>query len=467
MKKILTLLTCMFLLITCTGCNLEATKNAKASTLINTEAKTAYENGVTASVKLGNPKISHQEGVSYLLIELEADEINENTNSERPPVNLSLVIDRSGSMSGQKIESVKNALYEIATMLNSKDRVMLTVYDDSVQTIYSANNFNKEEFISTVRGIYDGGSTYLEGGLKEGIKNINNNFQTANNTEYLNRVILLSDGMANEGISDPHGLGKIAREASEKNITISTIGVGANYDENIMTKIAEQGRGNYYFLENSKDAERIFSEELNTVLTTVAKNIEVKFNLTTPFKISQAIGYDLESDEYFKPRNLYSGRNVKYLFEVEIKPEVSSYDLEQILQMAIIEITFDDQNENSHNMQIPIHTIITKKQVESLIDETVFEEYMKSDIAQKLWEMDKNLEAIENDEARSVNAENLQKAIEANKMLNGKLDNEVEKLEKNQDYLESIGNEDVQNSSEGKIFKKENQKDAFSKTKQK
>lgn len=198
------------------------------------------------------------------------------------PLNLSLVIDRSGSMSSEnKLGNVLNAAKLIIDKLRPQDRVSVVVYDDKVGVEWASGPVtDKAKIKGRLSEIFPGGSTNLSGGMLEGYKQTKSTYSK----DYLNRVILLSDGQANVGETDPHKLGNIAQDwYLEHNISISTFGVGLDYNEDLMTKLAEKGRGNYYFISNSNAVSGIFEKELSGLLATLVKNLEMKITFPSEY----------------------------------------------------------------------------------------------------------------------------------------------------------------------------------------
>lgn len=208
---------------------------------------------------------------------------------ERAPVNLVLVIDRSGSMSeAGKMEYAKEAAKSIISGLGSGDRIGIVAYSTEVESIYPIQFLkDKQSALSVVDSLYPTDSTNLSGGLTSGIDQL----KSLVNEGYVDRVILLSDGLANVGITDIDELGRIAGRAAEKGVHITTMGLGLNYDENLMMNIAEHGAGNYYFIESPTQLTRIFEKEFGQILATVAKDSVIYLSLAPGVQIKNIYGY--------------------------------------------------------------------------------------------------------------------------------------------------------------------------------
>jgi Ca-activated chloride channel family protein len=170
--------------------------------------------------KLNNPYyLSHSSGNEVLLYcEIKADEVK--LEKERAPLNISLVVDRSGSMSGEKLRYVKKAVEFVIQNLNPGDYLSIVQYDDQVQVLSpSAPVTDKSALLRLVASIREGGSTNLSGGMLEGF----NQVKITRKEGYVNRVLLLTDGLANVGITDPSQLYNIVqRQLQENGIGLST-----------------------------------------------------------------------------------------------------------------------------------------------------------------------------------------------------------------------------------------------------
>ncbi len=235
----------------------------------------------------------------YLQVELFSQEIE---GKERIPLNISLIIDRSGSMASEhKLDYVKEAAEFVVNNLSASDILSLVTYESSVQTLIKAQNADRKEFfLQTIRRITSGGSTNLSGGMLEGYKQTQKNMKEGQ----VNRVLLLSDGLANRGITNRQKLQEICQEKVSQGISISTFGVGAHYNEDLMLGLAEYGNGNYYFIDKPEKIPSIFSQELKGLLAVTAQNIKIDIEPHDGVTIEKVYGYISESSENLTTINI-------------------------------------------------------------------------------------------------------------------------------------------------------------------
>ncbi len=195
---------------------------------------------------------------------------------QRPAVNIALVLDRSGSMNGTKIEQEKAAAQEALNRLGLKDIFSLVTYNNTIQTIVPAQEpRHRNEIRNTIRKIHAGGNTALFGGVSQGAAEIRKNI----GNDYVHRIVLLSDGLANVGPSTPEDLARLGAALIKENISVTTVGVGVDYNEDLMARLSQKSDGNTYFVESSYDLPAIFTAELGDVLNVVAKKVKIIITL--------------------------------------------------------------------------------------------------------------------------------------------------------------------------------------------
>ncbi|VAW80601.1 hypothetical protein MNBD_GAMMA12-814 [hydrothermal vent metagenome] len=190
----------------------------------------------------------------------------------RAAANIAIVLDKSGSMSGIKMIRAKQAAIMAVNRLSRSDVVSIIAYSGHVEVIQPATRAADKELVTeSIRRIRASGSTALFAGVTRGASELRKYLQR----NQINRVILLSDGQANVGPRTPYELGQLGSELSELGISVTTIGLGLGYNEDLMTKLASTSGGNHAFVENANDLARIFNQEFNDVLSVVASNASI------------------------------------------------------------------------------------------------------------------------------------------------------------------------------------------------
>jgi len=279
---------------------------------------------ITFSSELNNRYYYDNDNV-YLNLEIQSKDISHKA-IRRTPLNVSVVIDKSGSMADKnKLNFVKKAVEHIIDELSEEDYISIITYDDNVSTILESGRIeDKSSLKRIVSNIQSGGFTNLSGGMLKGFDQVASTYRKG----FVNRVLLLSDGIANRGISGRSEIGGLVREKSRKyGITISTFGVGNDFNENLMADIADYGKGNYYYIKNSEEITQIFASELKGVryLTGQDSKIRVKFP-SDYLTVNRVYGYPYEifGDEIIIDlKDIFAGQNKTILIKFDVKKRFS------------------------------------------------------------------------------------------------------------------------------------------------
>lgn len=267
----------------------------------------------------------------HVMLELAAPPAPEVT--ERRPIDVVAVIDRSGSMSGEPLEAVLRATGQLAQLLGADDRLAVVTFDDAVDLVLPLAHHDSALARGVLRSIHSGGSTNLSGGWLKGMEIL-----TAHGRhDALKRVLVLTDGMANIGIVDPGALSGLTSAARGQGITTSMIGFGDGYDERLLAVMADAGGGNDYWCAGADQATKVFADEFAGLASVVAQNISVEIRPTDPsadfavlneYPITQVPGGmqvalgDAYGDEH---------RRVVAMFEVKARPDAGSFQVAELI----------------------------------------------------------------------------------------------------------------------------------------
>ncbi|MCP4966325.1 MAG: DUF3520 domain-containing protein [bacterium] len=265
-----------------------------------------------------------------LRIGIQAREV---ANRQRQDVNLTLVVDVSGSMSDQgKLRMVKDSLEILIDELDRFDTVAIVSYNTNADLVLRPTSVSeRDEIIDAIASLDAGGSTNAEAGLILGYDVADDSFQR----DAVNRVMLLSDGVANVGNTGPGSILEQIGEQSRRGIDLVTVGVGiSTYNDVLLEQLADQGDGWYAYVDTVDEAERLFQEQLTTSFETVARDAKVQVEFDPEYVDEyRLIGFENRDiadndfrDDSVDAGDLNAGHSVTALYEVSLTRDAYRVD---------------------------------------------------------------------------------------------------------------------------------------------
>lgn len=241
-----------------------------------------------------------------------------------------IILDRSGSMSGEKVMHAQAAVRELIQQLTSDDRFALVTYsDDAAITIplSPVNTQNRSAWLAQVARIQTDGGTNISRGMDVGLALV----EGARANGRTPHMILISDGLANQGDASHEGLVRRARRAAQGEFMLSAVGVGLDFNEFLMNGLADAGTGNYYYLRDATELSSVFAREFDAARSTVVSGLAVQIDPAPGVRVVDAAGYPLETNgtrTIFRPGALFAGqeRRVWVTFNVP-QQTVGEYDV--------------------------------------------------------------------------------------------------------------------------------------------
>lgn len=214
--------------------------------------------------------------------------------ADRPLLNLALVIDKSGSMNDEgKMRYARQAAHQLVDRLTGEDILSIITYDHTVRVVWPARYVrDRQRLHDIVDGIYAGGRTFLSGGLERGFKEA----RVGRRKGYVNRVLLLSDGLANVGVVSRNELRKRASRMADGDVSISTFGVGDEFDEDVLAAVARGGGGSYYYIAHPSDMAAALDREFQMASTVVGMDVEINIELHGNSRFHSATGYSWKKE---------------------------------------------------------------------------------------------------------------------------------------------------------------------------
>ncbi len=417
----------------------------------------AAQDPLRGQVQLDQPTVlAGGTRIVYAVVSFEGIDIDPGTVKDRPPLNVSLVLDRSGSMSDAgKMEYLRRAAKLAVDRLGPKDTLSIVEYDDQINVMWPARRVgNLSEVKAMIDGLEPRGSTNLTGGMMRGVDEAKGALDgPASKSGTITRVILMSDGLANSGITDPKEIAQLVRGAKSEGIRISAMGLGRDYDEDLMQAVAENGGGRYYYIEHPTQMARVFQDELGSLFETCAKDVELRFSGKAIVRKAEVVGYDDASGTQSVRRGLedvFEGEKRSILLRLEIAtPSSGHVDLGSV---TVNYKTAKSGESRQFTQDLAVDVSSDKSAVERARNKTVSADatLAESDRVQKeqvkLYQSGRHDEAQKNmatlakdleDKNRTLNDDRLRRKVEAINVENRQMNEAAASPTAQQDYLKA------------------------------
>jgi Ca-activated chloride channel family protein len=274
------------------------------------------------------------------------------TDTPRPPSTLQVVLDRSGSMSGDRLDGAKTALLKLVDRLDPSDNFGLVAFDDQVELVVAAGALSDKNRVRTaIESVEAGNTTDLSAGYLRGLQEARRIAGPTGAT-----LLLISDGHANVGVTDPDALASIAAQARENKVTTSTLGYGLGYDERIMSALARGGAGNEHFAEEPDTAISLISTEVEGLLAQTAQAASMTIRLSShvrAVKVLNELPVTSTGDAVVAELGSFYADETRKLLLVFDVPAIAALGLAEV---ATLEFTYVELPAlKQHTITVPLH----------------------------------------------------------------------------------------------------------------
>lgn len=310
-----------------------------------TDVKTAQTGGskertggsVELNVSSSTPTmLADQKSTNYARIELKGGPSPD--AADAPPINVAIVIDTSGSMSDKKIKQAKQAAKTAIQQLRDDDIISVVLYSAKANVLVPATKAVDREWIAKkIDDIRADGNT----ALFEGVTRAAAEVRKFLDDDAVNRVILLSDGKANVGPSSPRDLARLGASLVKEGISVTTLGLGLGYNEDLMSKLASASSGNHVFIEEAEDLVAVFKTEFKDLLSVVAGDFKIRAQVGDSVRPVRVLGTDADivGQQITIPlAQLYSRQSRYFIVELE----VAASEADAKLPLMQVDVSYKD-----------------------------------------------------------------------------------------------------------------------------
>jgi len=276
-------------------------------------------------------------GVYTMQIAVTSEQVNEAT---RQPMSITLVLDESGSMGGRAMDMQKASCRAIASSLQEGDKVSIVTWDTENQTVLAAHEVqgpNDATLLSAIESLEAGGGTDLHGGLTAGYELAQQTYEVGR----INRIVLVSDGGANAGVTDIDTIALHSDKNGEEGIYMVGVGVGdaTTYNDDLMDQVTDAGKGASVFINDEAEAQKIFGRDFINTFTVAARDVQVRMDLPAGFSVTRFSGEEISTDpDEVEPQHL--SMNDSMIFHQQI--ETCAPDRVTDETPIVVAVVYDD-----------------------------------------------------------------------------------------------------------------------------
>lgn len=303
-----------------------------------------------------------------VMIELGAPEPA--SGKPRPAAAVQVVLDRSGSMNGERLEAAKQALVRLVDRLNPSDSFGAIAFDDEVRVVVPAGELHdKHAARVAIADVYSGGATNLSGGLLRGLQEVRRVAGDSGAT-----LLLLSDGHANAGVTDPARLASVAASARDHGITTSTVGIGLGYDELLLAELARGGQGNHVFAEHGDGAAAAVAGEIEGLLS---KTVQAASLLVRPEAAVDTVtvwndlpGHPVDGGIMVELGDLWAGEERKLVLTFAV-PAKAALGLARVAELELRYVELPGLAEQTVTIHVHVNVVPGDRAAGRILDQKV------------------------------------------------------------------------------------------------
>jgi Ca-activated chloride channel family protein len=315
--------------------------------------------------------VTGEENTFEVLLRASSNQKQPSGSTKKLPLNLALVLDRSGSMQGRPLEEAKKCAAMLVDRMSENDMLSVTTYDSRVDVIISTTKVvNKNLLKNKINQINSGGTTALYDGWSIGAEQV---AEFADNNS-LSRVLLLSDGQANHGLTDEETITSHCGTMAENGVTTSTYGLGPRFNENLMSAMATAGQGQSHYGQTADDLMDPFSEEFDLMEAIIARRMRLRVLPEVGVSFELLNHYPTDQEGRFILPDLAYGADVWALLKIKVEKNLCEAARGSSLRLLTSTIDFIDPDGNEVRTDPSVMTIELHSPdayAELMVDETV------------------------------------------------------------------------------------------------